>query len=45
EAWRGLGLSLLRAGEQTEGQAALRDYLTRRPDASDRGMIAMLVGA
>lgn len=44
EAWRGLGLSLLRAGEKAEGQAALRDYLLRRPDASDRVMIAALVG-
>lgn len=44
EAWRGLGLSLLRTGAQAEGQAALKDYLSRRPDASDKTMIAMLAG-
>jgi predicted Zn-dependent protease len=44
EAWRGLGLSLLRTGAQVEGQAALKDYLSRRPDASDKTMIAMLAG-
>ncbi len=44
EAWRGLGLSLLRSGKQAEGQTALKIYLQRRPDASDRPMIAMLAG-
>ena len=44
EAWRGLGLSLLRAGEAEEGRAALKTYLERRPDAKDRAMIAMLAG-
>lgn len=44
EAYRGLGLALLRAGQQADGQAALREYLSRKPDAKDRQMIAMLVG-
>ncbi len=44
EAWRGMGLSLLRSGAQAEGQAALKHYLAAKPDASDRAMIAMLSG-
>jgi beta-barrel assembly-enhancing protease len=44
EAWRGLGLAQLRSGKQAEGQAALKTYLEKRPDASDRAMIAMLAG-
>ena len=44
ECWRGLGLSLLRSGAQAEGQAALKAYLTRKPDASDKAMIAMMAG-
>ncbi|PTS80520.1 peptidase M48 [Sphingomonas sp. HMWF008] len=44
EVWRGLGLSLLRSGSAADGQAALKDYLVRRPEASDKAMIAMLAG-
>jgi beta-barrel assembly-enhancing protease len=44
EAWRGLGLALLRAGSATEGKAALKDYLGKRPDAPDKAMIAMMAG-
>ena len=44
EAWRGLGLSLLRGGKQAEGQAALKLYLNKNPAASDKTMIAMLAG-
>jgi hypothetical protein len=44
EAWRGLGLSMLRSGDQPGGQAALKTYLDRKPDASDKSMIAMLAG-
>lgn len=44
ETLRGLGLALLRSGQQPEGQAALREYLSRKPDARDRAMIAMLIG-
>lgn len=42
EARRGLGLALLRSGAPSEGKAALRDYLTARPDASDKAMLAAL---
>lgn len=42
EAWRGLGLVSLRAGDAAEGRRALRIYLARKPDASDQAMIAML---
>jgi beta-barrel assembly-enhancing protease len=44
ESQRGLGLSLLRSGDKEGGQAALRAYLTARPDASDRAIIASLAG-
>lgn len=44
EAERGLGLSLLRSGDQAGGQAALKSYLARRPDAPDKAMMAMLAG-
>ncbi|MEG3146007.1 M48 family metallopeptidase [Sphingomonas sp. RT2P30] len=44
ECWRGLGLSLLRSGAQADGQAALKIYLTRKPDASDKALIAMMAG-
>jgi hypothetical protein len=44
EVWRGLGLVLVRNGSQSEGQAALREYLTRKPNAKDRAMIAMMAG-
>ncbi len=44
EAWRGLGLALLRSGAADEGKAALKTYLAKRPDASDKAMMAMLAG-
>jgi beta-barrel assembly-enhancing protease len=44
EAWRGLGLAHLRAGDKEKGQAALRTYLEKRPDAPDKAMMAMLAG-
>ncbi|MBA3895843.1 MAG: M48 family metalloprotease [Sphingomonadaceae bacterium] len=44
EAWRGLGLALLRAGDKPGGQAALASYLARSPAAKDRPMVAMLAG-
>ena len=44
EAYRGLGISLLRIGSAVEGKAALKDYLTRKPDAKDKAMVAMLAG-
>lgn len=44
ETKRGLGLALLRSGDTAAGRSALRDYLSRRPDAKDRTMLAMLAG-
>lgn len=44
EAWRGLGLSLLRSGDTVGGQDALKRYLAVRPDAPDKAMMAMLAG-
>jgi predicted Zn-dependent protease len=44
EAWRGLGLALLRAGKAEEGKAALKTYLIKRPEAKDRAMMAMMAG-
>ena len=45
DAWRGLGLALLRAGKKAEGEAALTRYLELKPDASDAGIIRTLAGA
>lgn len=45
ESWRGLGFSLMRAGKEPEAKAALKEYLMRKPDASDRAMVAMMAGA
>ncbi len=47
EAWRGLGLAMMRSGrpaDADEGHRALKEYLTRKPDAPDRAMIEMLAG-
>jgi hypothetical protein len=44
ESWRGLGLALLRSGDADGGRDALKTYLTRKPDAPDRAMIAMMAG-
>ncbi len=44
ESWRGLGLALMRAGQTEAGKAALNEYLKRKPDASDRAMIAAMAG-
>jgi len=43
EARRGLGLSLLRNGQVTDGKAALTEYLLMKPDASDAKAISALV--
>lgn len=45
EAYRGLGLSLLKTARPTEGRTALRRYLRLKPDAPDAGMIATLAPA
>ncbi len=44
EAWRGLGLALLRQGKRDEGQSAIKTYLQKKPDATDKAMMAMLAG-
>ncbi|WP_256926724.1 M48 family metallopeptidase [Sphingomonas sp. TZW2008] len=43
EAQRGLGLSLIKTGRREEGRAALSNYLSLKPDASDAAIIGMLV--
>jgi tetratricopeptide (TPR) repeat protein len=43
DAYRGLGLSLFKTGQRTEGQQALRKYLELKPNASDANMIRMMV--
>lgn len=43
EAHRGLGLALMKTGQPSPGQAALRDYLRLRPDAPDKAMIRMML--
>jgi predicted Zn-dependent protease len=44
EAFRGLGLALMRAQSVDEGKRALTRYLALKPDATDAPMIRMLVG-
>lgn len=44
EAFRGLGLALLRAQAPVEGRQALARYLALKPDASDAPMIRMMAG-
>lgn len=43
DAYRGLGLSLFKVGQRTEGQAALRTYLDLKPGAEDAGMIRLML--
>ena len=42
ETWRGLGLAQIRLGQAAEGKAALREYLAKRPDASDALILASM---
>jgi beta-barrel assembly-enhancing protease len=42
-AYRGLGLSLIKTGSQTQGQAALVKYLALKPDADDAKMITLML--
>lgn len=44
EAWRGLGLALLRSGDTAGGQAALKEYLVKKPEAKDKAIMAMMAG-
>lgn len=43
DAYRGLGLSLMKTGQPSDGQKALRTYLDLKPAASDAGMIRMML--
>ena len=43
EAYRGLGLALLRSQQVAEGQAALATYLRLKPAATDAALIATLI--
>lgn len=43
DAYRGLGLSLIKTGDQTQGQAALSKYLALKPNADDAKMIALML--
>jgi len=45
EAHRGLGLSLLKTGQQAAGRAALQTYLQLKPGADDASMIRLMVPA
>jgi predicted Zn-dependent protease len=43
EAWRWHGLSLIKAGRQAEGRAALTRYLTLQPNAADAPFIRQMI--
>jgi len=45
EANRGLGLSLIKTGRETEGRAELERYLQLKPNASDSAMIRMTIAS
>lgn len=45
EAYRGLGLSLIKTGRSSEGKAALQHYLQLKPTASDAAMIAITIAS
>ncbi len=44
DAWRGLGLALLRTGDKAGGQAAVSKYLELKPGATDATMMRSLAG-
>lgn len=44
QIWRGLGLALLKKGDQAAGRVELRVYLKRAPDAPDAAMVAAMAG-
>ncbi|RIV87661.1 M48 family metallopeptidase [Aurantiacibacter zhengii] len=43
DAWRGMGLALLRSGEFAQGSDALRTYLELAPEANDAAMLRMMI--
>jgi beta-barrel assembly-enhancing protease len=42
ESYRGLGVSLIRSGSKDEGKKALKQYLEKRPQADDHGIVSMM---
>lgn len=44
ELWRGRGLALLKLEQSERARADLQEYLTRAPEAADRGLIEMMSG-
>jgi Zn-dependent protease with chaperone function len=42
ESWRGLGVALMRSGLKEEGRKALQQYLQRRPNADDHGIVSTM---
>lgn len=44
DAWRGLGLCLMRDRRQAEGTAALKNYIRLRPQAADISMLNAMIG-
>lgn len=45
DAYRGLGLSLVKTGRETEGKAALERYVALKPGAADATMIGMVIAS
>lgn len=45
DAYRGLGLSLIKTGRGSEGKAALQHYLQLKPAASDAAMIGVTIAS
>ncbi len=43
ENWRGLGLAMMRSGQLDAGKVHLKQYLSKKPDAADRDLIAAMV--
>jgi tetratricopeptide (TPR) repeat protein len=43
DAYRGLGLALMKTGERTDAQIALSKYLSLKPEATDAKMIGMMI--
>ncbi|WP_313809100.1 M48 family metallopeptidase [Sphingobium sp.] len=44
DAWRGLGLCLMRDRQQVEGTVALKNYIRLRPQAADISMLHAMIG-
>lgn len=44
EAWRGRGLARIKLGERDAGIADLKAYLAQAPNATDKGMMEMVIG-